>query len=304
MSCNMIEIRTVSDLASAEKLWRLLSPRETIFDEWDFRFAFYKYDPYPLGFLAAYEIKASGEEEAVALMPLEKHPEHGWEFFAEDPGEENKPFVRTGYEGVIPDLYAAIPAPAKCFDISGTDEFTVKLPLEDYKYILPLETLKSWDDYLEKRLSPKKRRVLRADLRKVEAEEPQAFWGRQEDLGHLFALNQANFSDSYLQTEAERGAWSDLLRLPYDWQISGLEINGRVVAAALAVFYNHHYIYLINGAASQAVSGLGKYLNKVNLERALSLGADYWDAGLGDCNWKEFWHLYRVPQYKFIKSPA
>ena len=51
----MISIREIRDLKEAEALWRSLSPGETIFDEWEFRFCFYKYTPLPLCFLAAYE---------------------------------------------------------------------------------------------------------------------------------------------------------------------------------------------------------------------------------------------------------
>lgn len=293
----MIEIREISDLKEAEASWRSLSPRRTIFDEWDFRYCFYKYDPLPLHFFVAYE-----GGSLVGLMPLQKHPEHGFEFFAEEPSEESRPFVKPGYEHIIPQLYAAIPGPAKCYDISGDDSFTMSLPLEDYKYVLPLAKIEDWEGYLKARLSVKKQRNLRAEMRKIEALEPEMTNDDRRSIEDVFALNCASFSDSYLQPGEERQGWADLLLLPYDWRLTAVKVGGSVVAASLSVVYNGTYFYLINGADNRRVPNIGKYLNRLNLERAISLGAEYWDAGLGDCNWKEAWHMDKVPQYLFKKE--
>jgi hypothetical protein len=300
----MLRIREINDLNKAALLWRALSPNQTIFDLWDWRFCFYKYEPMEICFLAAYDTNSGEENSAenlVGLMPLEKHPKHGWEFFAEDPSEESRPFVRAGYEKIIPDLYAAIPAPAKCYDITGDDEFTKKLPLEDYKYILPLENLYNFEDYLKSRLSAKKQRNFRADFRKIEDLKPEIIFDDLADIEAVFKLNSNHFSDSYLKSETERAAWRDLLTLPYNWRLVSIKINNYVVAASLAVVYNGIYFYLINGA-DISIPNLGKYLNKINLERALALKAKCWDAGLGDCNWKKDWHLDKIPQYLFKKD--
>ncbi len=292
----MLSIREVNDLKSAEVLWRALSPKKTIFDEWDFRYCFYKYEPMEICFLAAYD-----DSNLVGLMPLEKHTKHGFEFFAEDPSEESRPFVKVGYEKIIPGLYDAIPGPAKCYDITGSDEFTVKLELEDYKYILPLENINNFEDYLKNRLSAKKQRNLRAEFRKIEDLNPEIIVDDFSGIEEVFKLNSSRFPDSYLQSEAERLAWGDLLKLPYDWHLISIKIDNKIVAASLSVMYNNIYFYLINGADIN-IPNLGKYLNKINLERAIEFKAESWDAGLGDCNWKEAWHLDKIPQYLFKKD--
>ncbi len=296
-------IRKVTDLKEAESLWRALTPNATIFDEWDFRYSFYKHKPYPISFLAAEEEGGSGRREAVGLLPLEYNESWGgWEFFAEEHCEESRPFIKAGREDIIPKLYEAASGLVKCDDISGDDEFTRSLPIEDYIYVLPLAGLNSWEDYLKARLSPKKQRNFRSDFRKVEAASPKIFYGRQADIDFLFKLNAAQFNDSYLQFKEDRDGWRDLLSLPFSWQIVGIEVSGSVQAASLSVLYKDNYLYLINGANKTAVPGLGKYLNKINLERAMELGAKHWDAGLGDCQWKEAWHLDKIPQYYFHKG--
>jgi len=322
----MTSLSVISDLPEAERLWRALSPRRTIFDEWEWRYCFYKHNPQTLCFLAVFagksedEAEASGPDQAVGLLPLQHDPVNGYEFFAEDPCEENRPFVRAGREAVIPELYAAIPGPAICYDISGDDEFTAKLPLEDYKYVLPLTGLKDFDDFLETRLSVKRRRSLAKEISDLEKNNisvriyrtgiageksaPTASLASkaESDLELLFALNHGNFQgESYLKEE-ELAPWRDLLQLPFDWRISVAEVDGVRVGVSLSVLYNRQWEYLITGVDFKNWPGLGKYLVKANIEAAIAAGADLFDAGLGDCGWKHIWHFDKVPQYEFVKE--
>lgn len=291
----MIKIREVNDLKEAAELWRVLSPNETIFDEWDFRYCFYKYELHPLRFFAAYE-----GEELVGLMPLARHPQYGLEFIAEDPSEESRPFVKFGYEHIIPKLYNTIDEPAKCFDISGSDEFTTQLPLEDYKYVLPIKKLENLDNYFKTRFSSKGV-YLKKYFKKFSKMVPEINWNNRADLETLFSLNIGNFGEeSYLNELGQRG-WRDLFDLGFDKQLVSIKISGVAVAASLSIYYKGTYYYLINGV-SRDFYGLGNYLTIINIEKAYSLGAEIFDAGLGDCNWKESWHFDKVPQYKFIKG--
>ena len=301
----MINISEIHDLKEAELLWRALSPNKTIFDEWDFRYCFYKYDPLPLCFLAAYD-----GEKLVGLLPLQKHPKHGYEFFAEDPCEENRPFIRGGYENIIPSLYAAMPGSGKAFDISGDDAFTSKLPLEDYKYVLPLAGLKSFTDFLTTRLSAKRRRSLVKEMEEAEnyGIEAEIIGGessakdRVEALKSLFGFNVNNFKEESYLLEKDQAPWCDLMSLEFAWRIIVLKIKNISVAASLSVLHNHDWHYLITGANFKDYPGLGKLLAKININNAIAAGAKHFDAGLGDCGWKHLWHFDRQPQYEFIKE--
>lgn len=296
----MITISEVNDLKEAERLWRTLSPQETIFDEWDFRYCFYKYDPHPVCFLAAF---AKGE--VIGLLPLQRHPKYGYEFFAEDPCEENRPFIKPGYEKIIADLYAAIPGAAKCYDITGEDEFTMALPLEDYKYLLSLEGLNNFSDFLEKRLSSKRRRSIFKEIETIVKNNikikisDRSSW--ESDLERLFVFNNNNFAaESYLK-EDERAPWRDLLLLPYDWRLVTLQIAGVTQAVSLSVLYKKEWHYLITGVNFKKYPSLGKYLVKVNMEVAMAAGVKVFDVGLGDCGWKHLWHFDKKSQYEFEK---
>lgn len=297
----MLSIREVNDLKSAESLWHALSPKKTIFDEWDFRYCFYKYAPLPLKFLAAYE-----GEELVGLMPLQIHPKHGFEFFAEDPCEENRPFVKAAYEKIIPDLYKAIKGPGKAYDITGDDEFTIKFDLEDYKYILPLKNINNFEDFLESRLDSKRRRSLAKEISNVEAYgvemeivEPADYLNTLE---LLFSFNTGNFKEESYLLENDRAPWRDLMSLDYQWRLIVLKIKGKIQAVSLSVLYNNEWHYLITGTNFKDFPGLGKLLVKVNIESAIKDKAEFFDAGLGDCGWKHLWHFDKISQYLFIKE--
>jgi len=302
----MIEIQQVASLNEGEKLWCELSPNKTIFDEWGFRYSFYKYSPLPICFLAAYSSETSGEfKNLVGLLPLQKHPKHGFEFFAEDPCEENHPFIKPGYEYIIPELYKAIPGAAKAYDISGDDDFTKQLPLEDYKYVLPLAGIYSYSDFLNSRLSVKRGHALLKEINRVEKLGINVevindrLEARFSALEILFNLNIDNFGeDSYL-LEKDQAAWRDLMTLNFCWRIIVCKIDSVIEAVSLSVLHSEQWHYLLTGVNFKKYPGLGKYLAKVNIEEAIISGANVFDAGLGDCGWKNIWHFDKISQYNF-----
>lgn len=299
----MMEIREINDLKEAEKLWREISPNKTIFDEWDFRYCFYKYVPHPVCFLAAYE-----DKNLIGLLPLQKHPRYGYEFFSEYACEENRPFIKIGYEQIIPELYDAIPGTTKAYDISGDDEFTKALPLEDYIYALPLAGINNFSDFLTARLNAKRRRSLVKEIQEAESyqieieviTEPLA--SKINALEKLFGFNTNNFKEeSYLLID-DQAPWRDLMALNFDWRLTVCKIAGAVQAVSLSVLHNHTWHYLITGVNFKDFPGLGKFLVKTNMELAIAAGANTFDAGLGDCGWKNLWHFDKISQYNFEKK--
>ena len=296
----MIEIRVVTELHEAENLWRELSPRRVIFDDWDFRFVFYKYDPQPLSFRAAYEV-SDGREELVGLMPLVDYPEFGYGFFAEEPCEENRVFIKSGHDEAVQKIYESLTGKTQFYDISGEDEYTQKLTLEDHKYMLPLAGFKSFADFTEARLSSKRRHSLEKELVAIENLQPEVVMNDFGDLENLFKLNLKSFAEeSYLSKEAEKNPWRELVKAPFNWRLISLRLNGQTVAVSLGVLYNGYYHYLLTGVDFASYPGLGKYLNKTSIEEAIKMGAKYFDAGLGDCGWKHLWHFDKFPQYEFV----
>lgn len=308
----MIEIKIISDLEEAKKLWNLLSPKDTIYDLWDFRFCFYKYENYPLSFITAYD-----GEAPVALLPLQfNEKDKCLEFFAEEFMEESRPFIKKEYEYLIPELYAKIDKTAKLYDItenSDTDEFTKKIPLEDYKYYLPLANYENFSDFLNDRMNAKRRRSLVKEIKEIEDQKvsveiiKSGDGNLKEDLDKnielLFNFNFGSFAEeSYLLKPSERNAHRDLLYLGFNWRLVIISINGEKEALAFSILYNNSWYYLVTGVNFKSIPGLGKYMVKVNIEEAIKSGLKVYDIGLGDCGWKHLWHFDKKPQHLFIKE--
>lgn len=297
----MIEIKEINDLETAKILWNKLSPAETIYDLWDFRFCFYENDPQPLRFLAAYD-----EGEAVALFPLQYNQElKCLEFFAENFMENNRPFFVPGYEYLNERFYAYdFGTIVKIYDLDGIDEFTKSLPLEDYIYYLDINDLSSFDDYLNKAFpNGHKRANFKRLFTNLERDHKlQVEYDNFNDLEVIMDLNVRKFGEeSYLRTPQERQPFCDLLKLPLDWRAITLIVDGRKIAGSLSVIYQGTYYYLIVGSDISETPDAFKYLTKANLELALKEKAKIFNCSLGDCNWKSHWHLEKLPQYKFIK---
>ena len=296
----MLDIRVVTELHEAENLWRKISPQRVIFDDWDFRYCFYKDEMQPLSFRAAYEVNGS-HEELVGLMPLVEYPEFGYGFFAEEPCEENRVFTKSGHDIVVKKIYESLSGKTQFYDISGEDEYTKSLILEDYKYVLPLIGFKNFNDFVSARLSPKRRHSLGKELAAIENLRPEIVIDDFSDLDNLFKLNIKSFADeSYLSKEEERQPWRELIKMSFNWRLISLRLNGQTVAVSLGVVYGDYYHYLLTGVDFASYPGLGKYLNKISIEEAIKMGAKYFDAGLGDCGWKHLWHFDAQPQYEFV----
>ncbi len=306
----MIEIKIISDLEEAKKLWNLLSPEETIYDLWAFRYCFYKYENYSLSFITAYD-----NNEPVALLPLQyNEKDKCLECFAEEFMEESRPFFKYGYEYLISELYNKIERTAKLYDItenSETDEFTKAMPLEDYKYFLPLENYKGFSDFLNDRMNAKRKRSLVKEIKEIDDQKISVEIFKAGELNKkeldevaelLFNFNCASFAaESYLQKKSEREAHRDLFDLDLDWRLIVVSINGKREALSFSVVYKNTWYYLLTGVNFKNFPGLGKYLVKANIEEAINNKVGVYDCGLGDCGWKHLWHFDKKPQHLFIK---
>ncbi|MFA6995089.1 MAG: GNAT family N-acetyltransferase [Patescibacteria group bacterium] len=300
----MIELKVISDLETARKVWEALSPGETIYDLWEFRLCFYRQEPQALYFYTIYE-----NEQPVALLPLQYNQELVClEFFAENFMDDNRPFFRPGYEYLLPQLFQIdFKQTVKIYDLKGEDKFTSALPLEDYIYFLDTTNLRSFDDYLKQAFSDgHKRANFKRLFTLLERDhEVKVNVNDFNDLSLIIDLNVKHFGDeSYLRTVKERQAFYDLLKLPLDWHLITISVDGQKLAGSLAIIYRGTYFYLLVGSDLSIFPNVFKYLTKINLETALAKAVKIFDCSLGDCNWKSHWHLARRPLYKFIKSPA
>ncbi|MFA6513983.1 MAG: GNAT family N-acetyltransferase [Patescibacteria group bacterium] len=298
----MIEIKLVQDLEIAKEIWNKLTPAESIYDLWDLRYCFYKNNPQPLYFYVAYD-----DTEAVALLPLQYNEKKNYlEFLAEFFIEDNRLFFKKGYEYLLPELLKIdFPHPVKIYDLMGEEEIISSLPLEDYVYLADISDCENFSDYLKKAFPNKHRRHnFGAIFKNLEKNYSiQIVKEDFQDMEKLFDLNVKSFGkESYLGTGRERKDFLDLIKLPLEWKLVTVIVDGVKSAVSLSVIYKETYFYMISGADNSLVKDVFKYLTKINLELAIENGAKIFNTSLGDCNWKQYWHFDKSPRYKLEKN--
>lgn len=298
----MIKKLFINNIIEAEKLWNLLSPKETIYNLWDFRYPFYKVYSYPLYFYTVYD-----DAEPVALLPLQLNKDwKGLEFIAEELAYDNKPFVKPGYEYLIPELFNDLEIRTKIFDIAGIDDFTRNLPLEENSvYFYNITDFNSFDDFLLSAFpNGRKRYNFKRLFSNLERDhEVKVIYNNFSDLELLMDFNVKYFGEeSYLRTTKERQPFFDLIKLPFNWNMITIEVDGKKLACSLSLIYKDTYYYLIVGSDITEIPDAFKYLTKVNLEEALKNKVKIFNCALGRGGWKEYWHLKKYPQHEFVKE--
>lgn len=292
-----MDIRIIKNIEEAKIAWNTLSPAECIYDTWDFRYCFYKYTPSELFFYIAYE-----KEIPIALLPLQYNvDENSLEFFGGSFMENNKVFYKSGYESVVPLLYDQIHQPAKLEYISGDDSFTTKLPLHDYKYILPLDTITSSEEYLEKYFPQKDKKEIRRKLRRIEEEgQVKSLLNQNADLELLFEWNIEKFKDdSTFTLNFRKEIFRDILNGPFETYLHTFIQNNEKIGVSMSVVYKGNFISLNSGLRSIAPKNFRTYLNLYKIDFAIEKGEQIFDAESNDCGWKESWHFQKLPLYKF-----
>ena len=293
----MISFEIVKDLPTAERLWKLLSPDQTIFDTWDFRYCFYKYFNYELFFYVG-----KIEDEIIGLLPLQFNSDKGYlEFFGGSAMENNQIFIKSGCEKYISEFYKQLDKPSKLQYIIGDDLFTTHLPIQDYKYTLPLDTLTKDTDYIEQYFQGETKKKLKKRLKKFEEEHTiEMITNEPEDIELLFQFNTAKFQgESIFQIPHRREIFHDLTKSSFPKYVLTFLVDGTKQAVGFAILYKGVYVSFSSGINPAAPKNLSSNLHIKKIDHAISIGAKVYDAMIGDCGWKENWHFVKSPQYQF-----
>lgn len=292
----MIKFRFIKDIEEAHHLWDIFTSNITIYDDWDFRYCFYKYVNFELFFYVAYD-----DENPVGLLPLQNNIDiKNLEFFGGTYMEDNQAFCKPGYEYIIPQLYKQIDIPAKLEYIDGKDPFTTKLLIQDYKYVLPLESIKNFEDYLQKYFDSETRGKFRRKIKNIQKEKIYVEKNKLEDIEILFDLNIKRFGEkSAFSFPYTKDRFRDLLKMHWPTFLFSFHINGRLEGVSFAIEYKSTYEYFNFGVIVDCHKDLRTYMHMKNIQTAIENKAKMFDAFSGDLGWKELWHFQKIPQYKF-----
>ncbi len=301
---NQLTFKVIKDVAEAEKLWKLLSPAETIFDDWDFRADWHRHQQQELYFIAGYD-----GTTPIGLLGLQYNATRSCiEAFGSNYMEDNRVFIKPGYEAQIPGFYEqakTLGKPINVEYIRGNDPFTISLPLDGYKYVLPID-FKTTDEYTEKLFSGETRKKLMKRIKKVSELGLTITENDFADIPLFMQWNvnafggEAAFEDRPHRNEI----FTDLLtksHATFKPSLLTFRIGGEIQAITMGLVYNGHTYCSVNrGFNPTADKNLRELVHLKKVEDALKHNCTSFDAFAGDYGWKERWGCQKIAQYKFI----
>lgn len=298
-------IEIISDINQCFELWEEFSPKKTLFDTWEFRFAFYRgyrYKPY--------FILLKRESENLALLPLwydESKKKYTW--FGSDWQEEVRFFSRD--PNYIPILISLAPTPLHLNAIAG-DSITpvrnkIKFENDDSKYALDLEKLRNHEDYLMT-LKKNKRRNLRKDRNRILKQNPEIIINNFSDFNELIEISKKRF-----QKKGEETDWKDPKRIKtfeeviklggksYQTRMVTVKIGGKIAGVDLICLYNKIYFTVKCGYDVTNFHGIGNFINLFEIDDAIKLGMRKIDFLQNSYGWKNQ-YFKAIPLFKYEKS--
>jgi hypothetical protein len=283
-------VETVSDINTCYRLWEEFSPKRTIFDTWEFRYAFYlgyKHQPY--------FILLKNQKENLGLLPLwyeEDKQKYFW--FGSWWQEENSFFVK--HPKYIPYLISASPSPLHLNAISPDSVYLlknkIKFQKDEAKYVLNVEGFKSHEDFLMT-LKKNNRRNLRKDRNRIKKLKPKIIINKFSHFDNLVKLAKERFAKKGEETDWEDKRRIDTFRYvirlrdrSYKIRMVSIKIGNRIAGVDLNAIYNGTYYTLKCGYDVYRFPGIGNFMNLFEIDDAISLGLKRVDFLQNNYNWK------------------
>lgn len=299
-----LQIEIVSDINLCLKLWKEFSSQKTLFDIWEFRFAFYqgyKHKPY--------FISLKNQLENLALLPLwyeKEKKKYFW--FGGEWQEEMKFFSKD--PNFIPILLSIAPSPLLLNAISkdSVESLKDKMKFEEDepKYILNLEGFRNHEDYLMT-LKKNTRRNLRKDRNKIKRLNPEIIINNFSDFETLVELSKRRFAQ-----KGEKTDWEDERRVEtfrqviklsgksYFVRMISVKIGEKIAGVDLIAIFNNTYYTLKCGYNVKEFPGIGNFINLFEIDDAIFLGMKKIDFLQNNYDWKNK-YFEPLPLFKYEK---
>jgi hypothetical protein len=299
-----LRVEAFSDIEKCRELWKELARPKTLFDTWEFRYAFYlayRFLPY---FLL---LKSSTEN--LALLPLwYDSEEKKYVWFGSSWQEEVRFFSKD--PELLPLLLSAAPAPLFLNAISAESVVAagslVKFEADESKYVLNISGFSNHEDYLMT-LRKSDRHSLRKDRRRIESQGSRIVIDEFADFEQLVALAKKRF-------ECKGGAdWEDPRRIEtfrqviklsgasYKARMISIKIGEKTAGVDLICLLNDTYFTVKCGYDVAEFSGIGNYMNLVEIDDAIGLGMKKIDFLQNNYTWKSRW-FESIPLFKYEKK--
>lgn len=300
-----LTLKVHTKIEDCQILWNKFSPNKSIFQLWDFRYAWHQgYRRKPL-FFTLYERK-----KVLGTLPLWfNEDDKKYEWFGGYWPEDNIFFVED--QNYIPLLLKISPRPISLLAIlpeslDGTQQ-VVELTDDEVKYTLDTSSCSSINQVLAK-LSKKHRQNLRREFNKFNSYPLKIEWNdayNKELLDDLVALSEERFGvkgkNASTFVDIRRVATFEHLfknKGLYKLYFLLVKIQNRLALIDIVGIYKKTYHLLIGGANDTCrFPGIGVFITYFEFEDAIRRGMQTIDVLQFDNNWK---HKYFTPK-KMLK---
>lgn len=290
-----LTLKVHSDSEQCYRLWNKFSPRKTLFDLWDYRYAWQKAYGYKMFFYTLYEGR-----RALGTLPLwynEKDQRYEWlggywmegnNFFVED-------------EKLIDLLLTVAPTPLTLMSIEKGSEFDLLHSSdhfkseEDPKFTKHLENIHSMDSYM-RFLTKKHRYNMKSDYNRIMRQNPQIEMISDDDVYHMneiIELNKKRFDGvhkgmSVFVDLREEEAFRQTIRNSglFTCKYIKVRIDGHLAASDLILEYNDIYYQMTGANDVMNYSGIGIFMVYLEMQDAIQNNFKTVDCLQEDHTWK------------------
>jgi hypothetical protein len=293
-----MELSVVNGINDCARLWNYFTPKQHMFDSWDFRSCFSDRNEAKPHFIVAKE-----KRKMVGVIPLaysKKDDDYsyfgGWlpernSFFSNDKTKLGQLLQlcpdKTIIEGIAPEE-------KKYYNFSE-DMNTYYIDLAKYKY--------SYEKYFSS-FDKKKQKNINRDLKNLP--KYKVYYNRMKDFKRLVDLNIKQFEDdSIYKTEWMKQGVKKMMLTAHRKRMLhmiSVEINGKTEAVDIGFKYKNWFHVVTGAANNQKIPNLGKLMVVLDIQRAIAKKVRYVDF-LATCDhWKNQWGFDRQMLFKFEKK--
>jgi len=288
-------VKVYSNLETCQQLWEQFSPNQSLFQLWEFRYAWYlgyRYQPF------FYTILLNKQPLAVLPLWYEKD-NHRYQWFGGYWPEDNVFFVKD--ESFIPLLFKIAPQPLFLSAIIFNQNLiSFGLLPDEPKYIASISSFNSINQYLST-LSKKNRYHLKSFFQRFYQLQPSIkfiennFSFSLEILKKLSLIDYERKTISAYRQKERIVTFKEIYRQQGRYKIITLygKIRNYDFAFDILAVYKDQF-YILTGAADiERFPGALHYLTYLEIEKAIQMKCSKIDVMQTDYNWK---HKYFTPQ--------
>ena len=293
----MLKFKTLTDEKECRELWEYFSPKQVLWDLWDFRFCFHA-DNFSFNFIAGFDGK-----NKMGILPLVfDNNEKYYTYFGEEFPEQNRFLLKDKKN--IGLFLEQCPGGTSIIYISSEEAKYYDFKPDGKRYFLGLAKHRnSFENYL-KSFTKKHRKNLNYDLKKLKDTGYALEHNNLKDFERLVELNKLKFgAESNYSSESFVSGMSKLIdsasRMGALDMIT-IKMGNKAEAVGLGVFYNDVY-YVLGSGRNVEIKNLGKLMVAEQIKSAIANKCSEVDFLSTEANWKELWNLDSEQMYKFEK---